>query len=135
LFEYFNYGVWFDGDGTAPLFDTDTNDGLTISLTRTGRQSGVVTMSSPGNPVHTESVDFTGFANANGAHGTVDWIMVEYFGTDSDTYPVLNAPRGETDLYISEMSLSAIPEPGSGVMLVLAAGTLLGTARRGRREA
>jgi hypothetical protein len=134
LFEYFNYGVWYDGNGTSPLFDTDTNDGLTISLTRTGRQQGVVTMSSPGNPVHTESVNFTGFENANGPHGAIDWIMVEYFGTDSDTYPTLMTPRAETDFYISSMSLSAIPEPGTVSLLVLGAGTLLGVTRRRERK-
>jgi hypothetical protein len=127
-FEYFTYGQWFDGNGGSPLADVDTNDGLRIDVTRTGRQTATVTMTSPGNPVHTDNVTMSG-------GGVVDWIMVEYYGTDSDTYPVLMAPRGETDFYISQMSLSAIPEPGTATMLVLGAGTLIGAigARR-RRE-
>jgi hypothetical protein len=105
-FEYFTYGRWYDGNGDSPLLDTDTNDGLTISITRTGRQTAQVTMSSPGNPVHSDNVTFSG-------SGLADWIMVEYFGTDSDTYPAL-------------MSVSAIPEPATASLLVLGAGTLMG---------
>jgi hypothetical protein len=76
-------------------------------------------MSSPGNPVHSDNVTFSG-------SGLADWIMVEYFGTDSDTYPALMSPRGETDFYISSMSVSAIPEPATASLLVLGAGTLMG---------
>jgi hypothetical protein len=123
-FEYFSYGRWFAGSSTT-LFDTDTNDGLTIDITRTGRQAYHLEMSSPGNPVYVEDGTFSG-------GGSPDWIMVEYYGTDSDTYPTLLAPRGETDFYISKMSISAIPEPGTVALVALGAGTLvgLGTGRR-----
>jgi hypothetical protein len=127
-FEYFTYGDWYDGNGNSPLKDVDTNDGITISVTRTGRQNGIVTMASPGNPIHTETVNF------QGSRGTVDWIMIEYYGTDSDTYPTLMTPRGETDFYISEMSLSSIPEPGTIGLLVLGAGTLLGVTNLRRKR-
>jgi hypothetical protein len=133
-FEYFSYGQWYDGNGNAPLFDTDTNDGVTISITKTSHQTAQVTMTSPGNPVHVDSVNFTGNENANGPHGAPDWIMIEYFGTDSDTYPALAAPRGETDFHISSMSMTGVPEPGTATMLVLG-GTLLGAlGTRHRRD-
>jgi hypothetical protein len=125
-FEYFSYGQWYDGNGSAPLFDTDTNDGVTITITRTDRREAVVTMSSPGNPVHMDTVSLQG--------PSADWIMVEYYGTDSDTYPMLMDPRGETDFYISAMSMTGIPEPGTGVLLAMGAGTLLGLGRSRRRE-
>jgi hypothetical protein len=120
-FEYFTYGRWYDGNGDSPLFDTDTNDGLEIALKLTG--SGVdVTMTSPGNPIHTDSGSLTGA-------GPIDWVMIEYFGTDSDTYPSLMSPRGETDFHISRMSI--VPEPGAATMLLIGAGgALLGRARR-----
>jgi hypothetical protein len=125
-FEYFTYGAWFDGSGPGPgLNDVDTSDGVTISVTRTGQQSGVVTMSSPGNPVSSNPVTFNGT-------GGIDWVMIEYYGTDSDTYPNLATPRGETDFYISSMSLSAIPEPGTFGLVALGAGTLAGVAGRRR---
>jgi hypothetical protein len=124
-FEYFTYGQWFDGNGNSPLFDTDTNDGLTISITKTGHQTAQVTMTSPGNPVHVDNVTFSG-------SGSPDWIMIEYYGTDSDTYPTLNAPRGETDFYISSMSMTGVPEPGTICLLALGAGTLMLGARRKR---
>jgi hypothetical protein len=139
-FEYFTYGDWFT-DGAPGLKDVDTNDGVTIAITRTGRQTARVTMTSPGNAVSTGDFTFTGgstpagpFGGGNGPHGVPDWVMIEYYGTDSDTYPVLNAPRGETDFYISEMSMSGVPEPGTIGLMVLGAGTLLGIAggRRGR---
>jgi hypothetical protein len=122
-FEYFTYGEWFDGDGGSGLFDTDTNDGLTISITRTGRRTAQVTMTSPGNAVNIDSVPLQG-------GGSPDWIMVEYYGTDSDTYPTLMTPRGETDFYISELSMAGIPEPGTATLLALGAGALFGVRRR-----
>jgi hypothetical protein len=133
-FEYFTYGDWFDGNGNAPLKDVDTNDGLTVTITKTGHQTAQVMMSSPGNPVHVDNVTFTGNENANGPHGAPDWIMIEYYGTDSDTYPTLMSPRGETDFYISSMSLSAIPEPGTATALVLGVGTLFGAVGARRRR-
>jgi hypothetical protein len=124
-FEYFSYGEWFDGDGGSGLFDTDTNDSVTIDITRTGRRTAQVTMTSPGNLPVTDSVPLLG-------SGIADWIMIEYYGTDSDTYPALAAPRGETDFYISSMSVEGVPEPGTVGLLVLGAGTLLGAGFRRR---
>jgi hypothetical protein len=130
-FEYFSYCDWFN-EGAPNLKDIDTNDGATISITRTGRQTVSVTMTSGGNPVATGNFTMTGNENANGPHGVPDWIMIEYYGTDSDTYPALATPRGETDFYISSMSMTGVPEPGTACMLVLGAGTLLLGARRKR---
>jgi hypothetical protein len=124
-FEYFTYGQWFDGNGNSPLFDTDTNDGVTISITKTGHRTAQVTMTSPGNGSVTDTVPLQGT-------GSPDWVMIEYYGTDSDTYPALAAPRGETDFYIGSMSMTGIPEPGTACLLVLGAGTMLLGARRKR---
>jgi hypothetical protein len=125
-FEYFTYGQWFDGNGGSPLSDTDTNDGLEIAITLTGGDGYSVAMTSPGNPVHTDSGTLTG-------SGPVDWLMIEYYGTDSDTYPTLMSPRGETDFYIR--SISIVPEPGTAALMLFGAGgTLLGLARRARRR-
>jgi hypothetical protein len=132
-FEYFTYGQWYPG-GSYPIYDTDTNDGVTISVTRTGRQSYTATMSSAGNPLWTQSGTFTGNENDNGPHGVPDWIMVELYNTDSDTYPTLMSPRGETDFYISSMTMSGVPEPGTATLLVLGAGTLLGAVGARRRR-
>jgi hypothetical protein len=126
-FEYFTYGEWFDGDNGTGLFDTDTNDGVTISITRTGRRRAEVTMTSPGNAVHIDEVPLQG-------SGSPDWVMIEYYGTDSDTYPTLMAPRGETDFYISQMLMRGIPEPGTGALLALGASTLVGLGTRRRRN-
>jgi hypothetical protein len=132
-FEYFTYGDWF-GEGTPNLKDVDTSDGATISITRTGRQTATVTMTSPGNAVATGNFTFTGNENANGPHGAPDWIMVEYYGTDSDTYPTLMDPRGETDFYISSMSMTGVPEPGTASLFVLGGSALLGMAGGRRRR-
>ena len=127
-FEYFTNGAWFDGDGGAGLSDTDTNDGVVISITRTGRQTAQVTMTSPGNAVVTDSVPLSG-------RGLGDWLMVEYYGTDSDSYPALVVPpRGETDFYISEMSVDGVPEPGTASLIVLGGGALAALAGARRRK-
>jgi hypothetical protein len=122
-FEYFTNGEWFDGDNGTGLFDTDTNDGVTISITRTGRRTAQVTMTSPGNPQVTDDVPL-------GGSGSPDWVMIEYYGTDSDTYPLLVSPRGETDFYIGSMSMEGVPEPGTIGLLVLGGGALLAARRR-----
>jgi hypothetical protein len=126
-FEYFTYGQWFDGNGGSPLFDTDTNDGVTISIERIARRMVRVTMTSPGNPVHVEDSPLQG-------GGSPDWVMFEYYGTDSDTYPTLMDPRGETDFYISQMSMQGIPEPGTGALVAFGASTLLGLGTGRRRK-
>jgi hypothetical protein len=61
--------------------------------------------------------------------------MIEYYGTDSDSYPVLvGAPRGETDFYISSMSVDGVPEPGTASLVVLGGGALAGLAGARRRR-
>jgi hypothetical protein len=125
-FEYFTYGAWFDGDNGADLNDTDTNDGVVISITRTGRRRAQVSMTTSSSFV-TDEVPLQG-------GGSPDWVMIEYYGTDSDTYPALADPRGETDFYISNMSMVGIPEPGTGVLVAMGASTLLGLGTGRRRK-
>jgi hypothetical protein len=121
-FEYFTYGRWFGPNGNTSLFDTDTNDGLQIDVTLTGVDSYALTMTSPGNAPYMTSGALAGPAGAS-----IDWIGFDYYGTDSDTYPILKVPRGETDLYISNMQV--IPEPGSLMLLTAAGGMTLGRRR------
>jgi hypothetical protein len=84
-------------------------------------------MTSPGNLPVTDSVPLQG-------GGSPDWVMIEFYNTDSDSYPALVAPpRGETDFYIADMTLTGIPEPGTGVLLAMGASTLLGLGTRRRR--
>jgi hypothetical protein len=124
-FEYFTYGEWFDGDNGTGLFAADTADGVTINITKTAHHTAQVTMTSPGNAPVTDSVPIQG-------SGLADWIMIELYNTDSDSYPVLVGPRGQTDFYISSMSVDGVPEPGTMCLLALGGGTLLLGARRKR---
>jgi hypothetical protein len=104
-FEYFTDGQWYDGNGGAPLLDTDTSDSVEIAITLTGTDSYNVTMTSPGNPVHTDSGTLDGT-------GSIDWLMIEFYNTDSDAYPVLVAGARATDFYIRSLEITG---PAAGL--------------------
>ena len=89
-FEYFTDGRWSDGSNSTTLTDVDTSDGVQIDISLTGN-SYVVKMTSPGNPVYLNSGALSGA-------GPIDWVSVEYFGTDSDTYPTLKSPARRNGL-------------------------------------
>jgi hypothetical protein len=119
-FEYFTYGQWFDGNGNAPLFDTDTSDGLTIEVVLTGLDTYELRMISPGNPTHTESSSLQGVAGT-----PIQYIEFEYYGTDSDFHPP--PPIGgrlpqETDFYISSLEIVRQQTPEPAGLSLLAAG-------------
>jgi hypothetical protein len=133
-FEYFNYGEWNIDDAASSgsgVFDTDTAAaGAVMKVTRTGAETYKLVVDSLGG-----GADYSATRTFSNAGAPVDWIEFVFFNANatngrgfSDLTPTL-AEAG-TDLYIRSMSI--VPEPGSGVLLVLGAGTLLGigTARR-----
>jgi hypothetical protein len=131
-FEYSSNGRWYatGTGGNPPLFDTDTDAGMQIDFTLTGpnRFNLVMTpLDNPGNAFETNGL-------LDGS-GPIDWIEFEFYNSDSDFYPTAVNDPASTDFYVSSMRIS-IPEPGTGVMLVLGAGLLVGagTARRRRDE-
>jgi hypothetical protein len=136
-FEYFSYGQWSlndDASTSTGVFDTDTSAlGAVYMVTRTGGSTYKVSLDSLGGG--------TDFADASRTFDTagadVDWIEFVFFNANSDTgqgfsdtTPTLAEPQ--TDLYIRSMMI--VPEPSMFGLLVLGGGTLLGVARRRRRN-
>ncbi len=123
-FEYFTNGQWSVNDAantSTGVFDTDTAAaGALFSVTRTGANTYDVKMDSLGGGADFMDVGRT-FQNAGAA---VDWIEFVFFNPVTDTG---TPPTTATDFYIS--SIRIVPEPGSGMLLVLgAAGVLFGAA-------
>jgi hypothetical protein len=130
-FEYFTNGQWYSTDGSPSLFDTDTDAGLRLDFTLTGVDTFSMTMTPLDNPgaAYSDSGTLTGPAGS-----AIDWIEFEFYNTDSDFNPTTVGGALATDFYISSMSV--VPEPATGVLLVLGAGALLGlgTGRKRNRE-
>jgi hypothetical protein len=138
-FEYFNFGEWSLYDaGASPnvnVFDTDTSAaGAIYKVTRTGTDTYDVSLDSLG-PGADFSASPRTFENAG---APVDWIEFVFFNatTDpadagfSDLTPTLAEPG--TDLYISSMMI--VPEPGTGILLLVGAGGALLAAARARKR-
>jgi hypothetical protein len=128
-FEYFTNGKWYaTGTGGNPtLFDTDTNHGMRIDLTLTGVNTFTLSMT----PLNDPSIAYTKSGTLDGPAGSaIDWVEFELYNTDSDWYPSHTITGGETDFYISNMQISAIPEPGSAALIAAACSGLLLRRRR-----
>jgi hypothetical protein len=129
-FDYFTYGKWFSTDGSPTLFDTDTHHGMRLDFTLTSADTFAMTMTPLDNPAIAYS-DTGTLTNS----GPINWIELNLYNTDSDYHPTAVTPGAETDFYISNMWITPVPEPASGVLLALGAGALSTIASgRPRRE-
>ncbi len=120
-FEYFSYGNWLVGDGTAnhatSLFDTDTAAaGMRLAITLTGAESYHLVMTPMNNPANAYTLDGT-LKNS----GPVNWIEYTFYDTASD-------PGSATDFYISSMTI--VPEPSTLALIGLGSAGLLFLRRR-----
>jgi hypothetical protein len=125
-FEYFTNGQWYaTGTGGNPsLFDTDTDAGMQIDFSLTGADTYSLKMTPLDNP----GIAFSKNGTLEGT-GTIDWIELEHFNTDSDFYPTTIAgiaPQA-TDFYIRSMAI-VVPEPGTTSMVVVGAAAFAGLA-------
>jgi hypothetical protein len=135
-FEYGTNGQWYVEDngpsashGTT-LFDVDTNHGMRIDLTVTGADTYQLKMTPLNNPGIAYSRTGT-FSNVGG--GPITWVEFEHYNTQSDYYPAPSIVGGDTDLYISNVWITKIPEPTSLALVGLGAGVLLASAAGRRR--
>jgi hypothetical protein len=120
-FEYFTDGKWFPAF-SPDVFDTDTDAGVQIDVSLTSPDSYVAKMTPLDNPG--QSFVASGALEETGA---INWVQFEMFNTDSN-------PNAATDFYIRSVSI-VIPEPATAfLMLVGAAGTLVGMARGSLRK-
>lgn len=136
-FEYGTNGQWYVEDngpsasnGTT-LSDVDTNHGMRIDLTVTGADTYQLKMTPLNNPAIAYSRTGT-FGNVGG--GPITWVEFEHYNTQSDYYPSPSIVGGETDLYISNVWITKIPEPTSLALVGLVAGVLLAAAGGRRRD-
>jgi hypothetical protein len=130
-------GGWHvdDASGVDTLLnDTDTAAaGAVFEVTRTGASTYDVLLD-PIGPGPLYSASHT-FANPS---QPIDWFEIRFFNSSATATSPPNQGFSDmattpTDLYISKMEI--VPEPGTGVLLVLGAGTLVGAGRRRRKEA
>jgi hypothetical protein len=130
-FEYFSPDLWFTSAGDTPLFMTDTDAGLRLDLSLIDADTYRLGMTPLDNP----GLAYTETGTLGGDAGTpINWVEFELYNTDSDFYPTAVSPAAATDFYVSGMQI--IPEPTTGVLLVLGAGVLVagGTVRRRKTE-
>jgi hypothetical protein len=127
-------GDWFaSGTGGDPdLFDTDTYAGLRIDFTLTGADTFALAMTT----LNDNSETYTKSGTLAGPAGSpIDWIEFELYNTDSDFYPTAVAFPEATDFYVSSVTVSPIiPEPHTGLLLLLGSGGAFLAARARRRN-
>jgi len=125
-FEYFTNGEWTVNDAASTgsgVFDTDTAAaGALFQVTRTGADTYDLLVDSFG-----AGADFSASRTFKNSGAPVDWLEFVFFNPGSDTGA---PPTTATDLYISSMEISVVPEPATAGLLLLAA---IGVAGRRRR--
>jgi hypothetical protein len=120
-----------DGNVEPGLTDAVTAAaGVVLEVTRTSATQYTAVMD-PIGPGATYSATHT-FDNPA---DPIDWFEVTFYNYSATSTPTgySDLATTPTDLYISKMEI--VPEPGTGVLLVLGAGTLVGAGRRRRKEA
>jgi hypothetical protein len=131
-------GGWHVNDSAGAdtlLNDTDTSpNGAVLTVTRTGTNTYDILLDPIGaGPTYSASRTF------GDGSVPIDWIELQFYNASgtatptgySDTTPTL--AEAQTDFYVSNMQITGVPEPGTGLLLVLGAGLLLGVGRATKR--
>lgn len=111
-FEYFNYGLWQVGQGggdiNTTLFDTDTALGARVDFTLTSPSTYSMTLD-PFGPAATYT-----HSGSLKTGAPINWVQFDFYNTATN-------PSSATDMYISSVQITGVPEPATFTLFALGA--------------
>jgi hypothetical protein len=112
-FAYTEYGQWYD----PALWDDDTNNGVKIDFKLTSITAYSITMTPLDNPGLAHTINGNLPTGKDAITNPIDWIQIELYNTDSDTYPNFPCVPGAGCMFSNEdayvhMEIGPPEDPG-----------------------